>query len=410
MPSFDRRRARRGAHARSEPPRLTTPSSYTASGPEEFAEELDGLSVIPLDEAPELHPRPDAVGTTYVEHMGAIRAEEQLNHYRALGENLARPFKEEADAHREAAAREARLIDAHQPVVDKAIAKYHLLLDVAGDALVRRHPRERSWYHARMILFLMGDLVGVAGGLIILGEVPVLAIIQAVAAAVAAVTSGLLGGEVKDCRLARQRRRDPDSLPEEHKRHAHLFQGPDDGEYMAKMMVLGSLTIVVLLGIGIFMLRSATEGSDAGAFFGLIAVAVAAGSWVSCYAYTDDLADKVEQAEHQVHRTMAHHQKLMALPARSIVAQADATAGSIEKEYDDLGWAAYRRVMATVYGWHADRPTIFGHGWAPGRSPAGVADVGTRADTDSAVTDIPDTAASPPSSNGHRPLSRQEAP
>jgi len=388
--------------------RRATHNNYTASSPEDFVEELETLSVVPLDEAPEFHPRPATAGTTYVEELGKFRAEEQLNHYRALAENLARPFREQAGEYREAADREARLIDDHEPIVEMAMSKYHLLLDVVGDALVRRHPRERYWYHGRMLFLLLGDLVGVAGGAIILGEIPWLAVLQAMAAAVAAITSGLLASEIKDCRLARQRRRDPKSLPAEHKRHVHLFQGPDDGEYLVRMMVFGSLTIIVLLGIGIFMLRSSTEGAAAGVVFGMIAIAVAMGSWVNTYHYTDELADKVEQAENHARRTTEYHQKLMALPLRGIVAKAEASAKSIEKEYEDLAWGAYRRVMATVCGWHAARPTIFGHGMATGQAPG--LSVDENEDLTSGTTEPvdPRTIVSK-SSNGHQPFSNQDA-
>jgi hypothetical protein len=401
MSIFGRTPLARSPQKASTKTRRATSDNYIASGPEDFAEELEGLSVIPLDESPEFHPRSDAAGTTYVEEMGRIRAEEQLNQYRALGENLARPFKEQADEHRDAAEQEARLIENHQPLVELATSKYHHLVDVVGDALVRRHPRERYWYHGRMGFLLLGDLVGVAGGAIILGEIPWLAVLQAMAAAVAAITSGLLASEIKDSRLARQRRRDPKSLSDDQKRHAHLFHGPDDGEFLVRVMIFGSLTIVVLLGIGIFMLRSSTEGLAAGVVFGMIAVAVAMGSWVNTFHYTDELADKVEQAEEHSHRTTRYHQKLMALPARSIVAKAEASAKSIEKEYEDLGWAAYRRVVATVYGWHAARPTIFGHGMAPGQHPAPSAQ-----GVDHVSTDAPETAVA--SSNGHAPFSDEE--
>jgi hypothetical protein len=395
------------------PTKTGTPNSYTSSGPEDFAEELDALTVVPLDEAPEFHPRPTAAGKTYVEQMGELRAEEQRNHYRGLGENLARPHKEEAAANKEAADRETHLIDEHKPIVEKALGKYHTLLDVVGDAYVRRHPRERHWYHLRMAFLLLGDLVGVAGGAIILGEIPYLAVLQAMAAAVAAITSGLLASEIKDSRLARQRRRDVESLPDEHKRYAHLFQGPDAGEYLVKLMVFGSLTIVVLLGIGILMLRSTTEGAAAGVVFGMIAVAVAIGSWVNTYHYTDELADKVEAAEEHAHRTSDHHQKLMAMPARATVAKALATAESIEKEYGELGWAAHNRVMATVYAWHAGRANIFGHGHAPAQAaakaaPAETPDATEEEPTPPSTVDL-GTIHLPSSTNGHDPTAQEEA-
>jgi hypothetical protein len=406
MSIFNLPHPQRKAKGRPKPSAMGVPSRYAASGPEEFAEELDAINVVPLDEAPEFHPRPAMAGTTYPEQMGELRAEEQLKHYRGLGENLARPYRETADEHQEAADHERHLIEQHRPVVEKALAKYHTLLDVVGDAYVRRHPRERHWYHIRMVFLLLGDLVGVAGGAIILGEIPWLAVLQAMAAAVAAITSGLLASEIKDSRLARKRKRDPNSLPDEHKSHAHIFQGPDAGECLVKLMVYGSLTIIVLLGIGIFMLRSTTEGADAGVVFGMIAIAVAMGSWVNTYHYTDELADHVEQAEEHAHRTTEHHRNLMAMPARAIVAKALATAKSIEKEYEELAQAAYRRVLATVIAFQASRPAIYGHGWAPGQSPAPPASAGETRQAQPETVDLR-TIAPPISSNGHHPLAEE---
>jgi hypothetical protein len=396
-------------------PRASFPDSYSASGPEEFADELDALTVVPLDQAPEAHARPTSIGKSHVEAMGELRAKEQLNHWRALGENRAREFKAAADEHRDEADRETKLIEKHEPIVEKALDKYNTLIDVLGDGYVRRHPRERHWYHVRMVFLLLGDLVGVAGGAIILGEIPYLAVLQAMAAAVAAITSGLLASEIKDSRLARQRRRDPQYLPEEHKHHAHLFQGPDAGEYLVKLMVFGALVIIVLLGIGIFMLRSSTEGTAAGVVFGMIAMAVAMASWVNSYHYSDELADKVEQAEEHAHRTSDYHRKLMAMPARAIVAKAEAMAESIVKEHEELGQAAHQRIMATVHGFHASRPTIFGHGFAP-EQIASIKENGAEKETEAEGSDVTTEStidlrriAPPPSPNGHRPVAEEEA-
>jgi len=384
-------------------PTRTVPAHASFDGTDNFAEELDAITVHPLDEEPDFHPRPGTVGTSYVEAMGKERAEEQLNHYRALGEQLSRPHQEEAEAHREEAEHETHLVEQHQKVVDQVWTKYHALLDVVGDAYVRRHPRERRWYQIRMGFLLLGDLVGVAGGAIILGEIPWLAVLQAMAAAVAAITSGLIASEIKDCRLARQRQRGVEDLPEEHKGFSHLFQGPDSGEYIVRLMVFGSMSIIILLGIGILMLRTSTEGTAAGVVFGMIAIAVAVASWTNVYHFTDELADKVEQAENHALRTNEHHKQLMALPARGIVAQADASARSIQKEYEELAWAAHRRVISMVHAWHAGRANIFGHGFLPESGPPAKEEVGEDVSPGTGKPIDLGKVPAPASSNGQQP-------
>jgi hypothetical protein len=377
MPIFKSSKPSFGRFYPTSPLRPSSRSS-SSSAIDDFQEELDGLVIPPTDEEPEFYPRPTNAGKTYLEDMGDERADQQVDLFEADGESTSRPHQEEQAANEDAATHEEFLIDTHAPVVTLAWEKYFALVTVLA-GLVRRSPKEKAFYLGRMVLLMLGDVVGVAGGAIVLGEVPWLAVLQATAAAVAAVTSGLLGSEIKDARLARKRKRDPKSLTEAEKPFAHLFQGPDAGEYIVKLMAFGSLSIVVFLGIGIFMLRTSTEGAAAGVVFGCIAMAVAVASWINTFHYTDELADLLETSEISAKSSTSFHQELTAAPARSIVAREQASVQSIQKEAKARGQAAAHQVRAMVLARLVGQVSIVGHGYA---SQAGASQPETKSETE----------------------------
>ncbi len=415
MPTFKRSGSKRGRSPQSPNRNIngfSTAGPTASSAIDDLQRELDDLVIPPTDEEPVFYPRPDNAGDTYLEELGLERADEQKDLFQASGEDASRPHRQRMAGNQEAATNETFLIDAHKPTVSLVWEMYQAQLAVFGSALVRRSPKERRYYHLRMLFLLLGDIVGVTGGAIALGEVPWLAVLQASAAGVAAVTSGLLGSEIKDSRLARKRMRDPESLSDHEEPFAHVFSGPDAGEQIVKMMVLGSLSVVVLLGVGIFMLRSSTEGRPAGIVFGCIAMAVALASWINTFHYTDELADLMEAAEINAKSITAYHQELTGAPARAIVAEAQASVESIVREHEAAGRAAAHRVRAMVLARLVGQVSIVGHGRAA--SPAGADGVPAERDRvavepnqDLATTY--DIVATAPSTNGHHADPEPEA-
>lgn len=215
-------------------------------------------------------------------------------------------------------------------------------------------------YLVRMVLILLGDIAGITGAAVMLGEIPALALLQAVSVGAAGVTSGLLGSEIKDARLSRKRAKT--DLSEQEQGFAHLFRGPDPGERIAKLMVLGGVVLVVLILGGVAALRSSTEGLAAGLIFGCLAAAVALASWVNCYAYADEVADLLDTVSAQFKADVHYLDKLSRGQARVRHAVESATAQSIRDEYQQRGLAAHDQLQAAKNRVLHANPGVAGHG------------------------------------------------
>lgn len=328
-------------------------------GLDQLHEEIEGLILQPVDEA-NFTARPSEAGETYGEKFFDHRRSEQLDLFAADAEAMCRPHREAAAAATAAADDERILIDHHLPTL-AVWRRFEELSNLMVGTITRSH-KERLLYYLRMLLLLVGDVVAVAGGMITLGELPSLAIVQAVAAGVAAITSGLLAAEIKKARQARERHQDEDSLSDLQLQHRQLYRGPDDGEYMVKLVMGGGLLIVTLIGIGIFMLRSTTEGTATGMVFACIAIAVALASWANTYCYTDEWRDVLDVAYEQATRNTRDHQRLTAAPARAELASHEASIASIESEYGHRGKAAAARFEAEKNDWLTKFPGVVGHG------------------------------------------------
>jgi len=362
-----------------------------ADGLDRLHEEVDDLILQPVDEA-NFMPRPEEAGETYAETLFEDRRLEQPELFAAEAEAACRPHREAAAAAQVGAENEQFLIDHHKGVTGGMWQRFDELSDVLVGAITRT-TKEKRFYYGRMILLLVGDVVAVAGGMITLGELPPLAIVQAIAAGVAAITSGLIAAEIKKARQARERHRDDDSLSDLQLKYRHLFRGPDEGEYLVKLVVGGGLVIVVLIGLGIFMLRSTTQGTAAGVVFACLAVAVALASWANTYAYTDEWRDVLDVAYEQATRNTRDHQILTVTPARAELARHEASIASIQVEYQHRGKAAALRVGAEKNSWLTRFPGVIGHG--PRRSPVGAMPTYESVDTSPRSRE--------PSENGSRP-------
>jgi hypothetical protein len=329
-----------------------------------WTREADAVCLPRLDEVGG-HPRPSGVGVTYVEQEYHALGDEQELAWPAEGERAARRFQVRARGLGCSAAATEFLLAENQVEVRLAHADHQHAVRVLMP-YVRREPAAKLRYWVCWLLLWFGDTAGVWSAAITNGDVPYLAFGQAFAAGLAAACAGLVGSELKDLRMARARRRDPESLTEDEQRYRRLFTGSEGGLGIVKLIGSLSLSVVALLAVGIFSLRSEIEGTDSGVTFGLLAAATAIGSTLLGYSATDEVADLLATTAKRAARAEKRHLKLAQGTPPKVRAEAEETARSLQAEYQLRGQAASRRVESL--GWRVQRrnPQVLGHGYPAG--------------------------------------------
>jgi hypothetical protein len=334
-------------------------------------ESIDDLLEFQLRDVDEARaiPRPNGVEKFYLEEAVEKRAAEQPLRWAARAEADARPWQTNAAAFAFAASVGTASVTAQQEVVANACARFELTARTLG-GYTRRAAGEKLPYYLRWLLILGGDIAGVAGAAILLGETAELGVLQAAASGTAAITSGLLAQEVKDSRLARKREKTPRELTSDERLFAHLFRGGDGGERIVRWVVVVGALIGALIACSIFALRFSTEGSTAGWAFGLLAAAIALASWANVYHYTDEVSDLIDARRADYVREL---KRLRALMATADIAEHDASvaqAASIKAEASSQGLAARMAVEAAGGQLLNDHAEIAGHGWGGDRAEA----------------------------------------
>lgn len=314
-----------------------------------------------IDEAKAI-PRPNGIAKFYLEEAVEKRAAEQPLLWAARGEAGARPWEARAAASAHTAGVAASSVAAQQQVVTNARDRFELAARALA-TYTRRASGEKVPYYLRWILILGGDVAGVAGAAILLGETIELGVLQAVASGTAAITSGLLAQEVKDSRLARKREKAPRDLTNDEQRFAHLFRGGDTGERIVRLVVIAGILIGALIAGSIFALRVSTEGSTAGWAFGLLAAAIALASWANVYHYTDEVSDLIEARRADYARELKRLKTLVKANEISEHDAAVAHAVSVKAEAASRGHAAQKAVEATRGRLLSDHADVAGHGW-----------------------------------------------
>jgi hypothetical protein len=346
---------------------------------QEANDRAEAVTYPPTDETPAVA-MPSTIDRGWHEPEYDKLAAEQKPLHTALGEKIARPFTVLAERWRSRHDTDRHAIDTQQDVVKRAKAS----LDLHNEALAghtRREPHAKLMYLLRWALLLLGDIAGIAGAAVLLGEIPYLAVSQAVASAIAAITAGLIGNDIRDARLARRRARDPNETPEhktpEHKTFAWVYSGADVGEKIVKAMVCAAIVITLLIGVGIFTLRAGVEGSLGGTVFGCLAMAICLASALNSYTYTDEIADLLDHAYSRYERALRKLAKLAKSKAVARYNGAIAEATSIKAEHTQLGIAGAIHYEALKYGISRGNPAVMGHGPTPAPAPRTEPDVFT---------------------------------
>lgn len=337
-------------------------SSLRAGGPSRLSLAADLLEEAAATRVPvidEVRALPAPNWRLHVEAKYENLAEEQRHLFKGEGETQARLASAEAEALRKAA--EAQDVRAGEQQKLLAASEPHVeLARRVLRPLVVRPPDDRRRYHLTIWGLLAGDVAGISGAAIALGEIVWLAVAQAVSVAVAMIAVGCIAAEMRRSREARKRQRD--DLTDDERVFAPLFTGEDPGERIARYVVFGALGSVALVGGGIFALRSVTDGLLGGVVFGLLATAIALGSWANSYTHADEVADKLEAYEVSFRNDLKQHQRQASGGPREEQARQAEIAQTIRAEHAALGEAAYRRVRAAGFEALVANPAVAGHG------------------------------------------------
>ncbi len=325
-------------------------------------ERAEAISLLPLDQDPVGKPRPQTIAESWTDLEYDKLADEQHDLQQAAGEALSRPHAVTAKRVSVQAEVDETLLAGQKQAVEETRDRWLTALrDLGG--FVRRERHAKWIYWIGWFLIGAGDVAGVSGAAIFLGELPVLAVAQGISIAVAAVLSGLIGSDVKDARMARRRRTDGKTLPAD---IAWRFAGGDSGEKIVKGMLLVSLIVVITVTVAIFTLRSATQDMYAASAFAGMAAAVCLASFTNRYAYTDEIADYIAGAKAEHFGASKALCKLAKSEAIAVRDSETEEAESIRREYNLRAAAGEKRVRSFKFGISRNNPAVFGHGLAAG--------------------------------------------
>ena len=354
---------------------ITKNTSGSHDPTEERVTEYSNLSLQQVDEA---HRIDGITGPAlHVENELDAFGREQEPLWQAEGILQSRPalvahsgLKVQAETAEHLSRRHRRLVKRAQRRLERTVA--------ALSPFIRRKGGQKTWFMVRTGLLLLGDVAGQAGAQIYYGEIPELALIQALAAGVAVVTAGLVGGEIKDLRMAGKRKIERANLTKQQETFAHLFDGNDQGKHIVKALVYPGATVGLLISSGIFALRSTIDGPLSGLIYGALAAGIAAASFISSYIVTDEIADAIDTAEKDYERTIKRQTALAASAPLKTALEKRAEDESIRHEHEVRGQAALLTYEGLKHRVLRRNPGVAGH--SPANAPEPV--VGRRARED----------------------------
>ncbi|MGU3500911.1 hypothetical protein [Mycobacterium sp. C31M] len=328
----------------------------------------EGPRLIPVDTAAAVA-RPDTITDTYLECGKDALGVEQQHLFAAEAEVRAREDLARAGSLGFQAEQDKLSVDRARMSADRATVRAEETAEVLGP-YVRRKATSSWGYMARTSCLLTGDIAGLSGASIALGEYPALAITQAVAAGVATVTAGLAATQLRHVQQAVERK--TDDLDEPLQPYAHLFRGPGESDRI-RSVVLGIAGLVtVSVAVSVFALRTTIEGPLVGLTFGALAAAIALASAINSWHHADLLADAVESARHDAERADRRHRRRSGSRTIRSAEHAALQGKSIVTEHTHRGLAAAAHIEADKYRELMASPDVVGHGPATTPTPMSV--------------------------------------
>ncbi|WP_338773033.1 hypothetical protein V7968_16330 [Nocardia vulneris] len=305
-------------------------------------------------------PRPHEVETFYVEQGFDSLGTEQLHLHAAEGEQAAAAASTTAATWETARVESVHLVKVNRPLVDAALRRHVTVKELLSPLVVRKG--SSAGYLMRTGALLVGDIAGLGGAAIAYGEHPTLALCQAASAGVATITAGLAGTQFKLYQLARQRNLEGDAAPQL-KPYLPMLTGAGTSRGFLLAVTVVALIITLCIGSGIFALRSSIEGTASGFTFGLLALGIAAASWINSYSHADPVADAITAARRDYTNEQRRHRRL----SRSLwlvrADRASEQSSAIRREHRERGQAAIAHLQALKYETLNLNPDVVGHGY-----------------------------------------------
>jgi hypothetical protein len=314
--------------------------------------------------------QPENVAQTWVEKEYDELETEQAPLWAASGIEESRTAVVQQAGMKPAASAAEHLLTGHNPVVDSAATRIADTTEALAPFRHRAHGT-KLFHHGAKAGFLFGDVAGISTAAIWGGEIVLIAIIMSISAAIATVVAGLTGAQIRDLRDARRRARDVDSLTDKQKPFRHLFTDKDLGVGIVRGMVGVSFVVAILVGSAIYALRFTIQGPLVGLVYGCIAVAIAAASFIESYMYADEIADQIDNSNHDYEKTLARHTRLAGNEMWKRHEESAADATSIVAEHAERGKAARDRIRSLKWRILRRNPGVAGHGPAAGTSVVG---------------------------------------
>lgn len=308
--------------------------------------------------------KPDEVGTFWIEQEYDHAETSQRELHAEIGEREALQSDVMAARHAVQAEIDREVANAARKAAHDASAKLTTLKRVLDPHAHRAHDAKYIKYIGMGLLF-GGDVAGVTGAAILIGEEPLIALGQAVGVGASVIIAGLTGKDVRHGVDARDRRKDPSDLTAEERPYAHLFGGR--GLTGMLLVVLGAITVVAMMciGIGIFTIRSEAEGMNAAIAFAAFGASMAVASFILNFATADEVADIISYSERSSKR--ADRKANRAGRTTAIVEHAAAVAQA--KVYrlasKHAAEAAAAEIRSQKYRALAANPGVAGHGAKP---------------------------------------------
>jgi hypothetical protein len=309
-------------------------------------------------------PNPSVDGTDQVPHgvsKWLMRGNAQFRKFAAIARGEASALSAGAYGRTDAADDQTVRRDELKTLWTEAKARAEQVRRILDPLVLHHGPGEAIRYFATWVMLIAGDVAAGTLVLIMMGEHPVFAAIMMLALGAAAVTTGLLGKDLRRRNLWLTRR---ESLPEDEDARAlvtDVFSVGDIGWVNLLNILKAAVLAAACLAVGTIMLRSVVDNPAVGIAFGLWAVAIGAASFWNGWAHLDPAHTTIHNTDQTADRA---HKAYTAAPTDAIEARSANLAGIAETlaSREDEAWAAWYTCVAAAAEYLRVNPALAGHG------------------------------------------------